>query len=182
MALIRQWRFFIPPQTHIRTTRSEDWMFSPMVTDQYLLDFGLKKYNERVEKGSKNPGTPNNYYNRKKVIERYWNYKKRLKEISIEEKFVMPFTGAWIKFYIGMPESWNKKKRIEKLFTPHTSNPDIDNLVKAFFDSVLKEDKIISDYRASKVWYDGAGLVEITLGELPRWEGFTKIIREDKIK
>lgn len=182
MAEIKRWRFFLPPQTHIRTTDSERWLFAEGVSEKYLAEFGMKKYLQRVAKKSKNPGTPNNYLNRKKTIQRYWDYKRRLKELADEQGFVMPTTGCWLRFFISMPKSWSKKKKLEKLFTPHTSHPDIDNCVKAAMDSLMKEDKAISDYRASKLWYDGVGFIEITWGELPHANGYGKVIREDKIK
>lgn len=182
MAEIRTWRFFIPPQTHIRTTDSERWMFAESVTEDYLKSFGMKKYLERVAKKSKNPGTPMNYYNRKKRIQRYWDYKRKLKELADEQRFVMPFMGGWIRFFISMPVSWTKKKKMEKLFTLHRSKPDADNLCKALFDGLMLEDKEIADYRVSKLWYSGSSFIEVTWGELPSPNGYGKIIREDKIK
>lgn len=182
MAEIKVYRLFLKPQTHIRTTAAERWMFAPTILDSYLKNFGLKKYNERVLKGSKNPGTPNNYYNRKQTIKRYWDYKRKLKELADEQKFIMPIEGAFVKFFIPMPPSWSKKKKAEKCFTLCTSAADIDNYIKGFFDSLMVQDKMIADYRAAKFYYEGTGFIEITIGELPPAIGYSKIIREDKIK
>lgn len=182
MSEIKRWRFFLPPQTHIRTTQAENWMFAPTVSDDYLKKFGLKKYNERVAKGSKNPGTPLNYYNRKKRIQRYWDYKRALKALADEQNFVMPQEGSWWKFFIPMPKSWSKKKRNEKCFTLMQEKPDVDNFSKAAFDSLMGEDKAISDFRATKFYYDGSGHLEITIGELPPAKGYSDFKREDKIK
>lgn len=157
-------------------------MFAPDVTEEYLISFGKKKYDERVAKKRKNPGTPNNYLNRKRTIEKYWDYKRKLRELADEQRFIMPPTGCWLRFFISMPKSWTKKKKLEKLFTPHTSHPDVDNCAKAVMDSLMKEDKMIADYRVTKLWYDGTGFIEITWGELPHASGYGKIIREDKIK
>lgn len=182
MAEIRKWIFFIPPQTHIRTTDSERWMFAQGVTDEYLKKFGEKKYRERIAKGSKNPGTPMNYYNRKKTVQKYWDFKRGLKAMADQQGFIMPTEGAWLKFYIPMPVSWSKKKKLEKCFTLKESQPDCDNYTKSFLDSMMGEDKAISDYRASKFWYSGLGHIEVTIGELSPANGYTKIVHQDKIK
>ncbi len=177
-----RYRFFIQPQTHIRTTQAENWMFANGVTDEYLIKFGKKKYEERVAKGSKNPGTPNNYINRKKTIQKYWDYKRALKLLADEQKFIMPASGAWLRFFISIPRSWGKKKKLQKCFTLHDSRPDCDNFCKGIFDSLMGEDKAISDFRASKLWYDGPGYIEITIGELSPVNGYSKYVIEDKIK
>jgi len=46
-------------------------------------------------------------------------------------------------YYIPVPKSWSGKKK--KLYhgTLHQRTPDIDNLVKATFDSLVREDKYI---------------------------------------
>jgi Holliday junction resolvase RusA-like endonuclease len=182
MSEIRTFRFFIPPQPHIRTTENENWMFAPGIDDAYLKKFGEKKYQQRVAKKSKNPGTPNNYFNRKNRILKYWDYKRALKILADEQKFIMPIEGAHIRFFIGMPKSWAKKKKNEKCFTLMGSKPDLDNLVKGYLDSLMVEDESICDYRASKHYYSGSGYIEVTIGELPPANGYSKYVREDKIK
>lgn len=183
MTKISRWRFYITPQTHLRVTSNEGWMLAREMTDKYLLEYGRKKYIQRIAKGVKNPGSPNAYYNRKKTILRYWEYKRIFKRLADLEVFDMPQSGAWLKFFFPMPVSWSKKKRKEKNFTLHTSRPDVDNCTKAAFDSLMLEDSGIWDYRASKFWYDGKkGFIEITVGELPPANGYTKYVREDKIK
>lgn len=182
MSKVRVYRLFICPQTHIRTTDSERWMFSEGITDEYLLEFGKKKYDERVLKGSKNPGTPNNYYNRKKLVQKYWDYKRDVKRLAMLQLMVLPTNNIWVKFYLPMPESWSQKKKKKMCFELHESRPDADNLFKALTDGLMGEDKTIADFRASKFWYDGEGHIEISVNELSPPVGYTKIIREDKIK
>lgn len=178
------YRLFISPQTHIRTVKAERWLFSPKVTDKYLKSFGKKKYDERVSAGKKTVGSPNNYLNRKYYVLKYFDYKRKLKEeadkVGLKQ---FPLQNVWIKFFIPMPKSWSKKKRDKNDFQLHTSRPDADNYGKAIFDSLLKEDKMISDFRVSKFWYSGScGYIEIEVGGLPEAIGYKKIIREDKIK
>lgn len=179
---VKKWRLYIPPQTHIRTTENEKWMLSPQVTDEYLKEFGRKKYEERVANGSKNPGTPNNYYNRKKLIQKYFDYKRALKKLAELERVELSGKQIWAKFYFQMPDSWSKKKKNKMCFELHESRPDADNCYKALMDGILKEDKIISDFRATKFWTDTKGFIEITVGEMDEPKGYHRIIHADKIK
>jgi Holliday junction resolvase RusA-like endonuclease len=180
---IKAWRLHITPHTNIRTTKNERWMFSEKVSDEYLLSFGKRKFDERVARGSKNPGSPNNYYNRKYYILKYFDYKRALKLEAERNNFVLPEQESWVKFYIPMPPSWSKKKRNQMSFTLKKSKPDTKNYITAMEDALLKEDAKIADYRLSKFWYDGStGFIEITIGELPPANGYSKYVREDKIK
>ena len=72
----------------------------------------------------------------------------RLKGVTVEN-------GDSIKFFMPMPKSWSKKKKIEFKGKPHTQKPDLDNLLKALMDAVLKEDSIIHKLGSiEKVWSD----------------------------
>ena len=58
-----------------------------------------------------------------------------------------------IEFVMPMPKSWSLRKREEQNDAWHRQKPDIDNLVKAFLDSVcMDDDSFIPAIRASKVW------------------------------
>ena len=57
-----------------------------------------------------------------------------------------------IIFIISMPKSWSKKKRIAMDGLAHKDTPDLDNLLKAFSDALLDQDKIIYRIEASKWW------------------------------
>jgi len=153
------------------------------VSDEYLKELGLRKHKEEVAKGVKNPITPNAYFNRRNTIKKYWDYKIALKAIADLEKFEVPKVGGWFKFYMPIAKGASKKKRAEMCFELHTQMPDSDNMIKAFFDSLLSKDALISDYRSTKYWVDGRGFIEVTVGELPIAKGYTKMIhRDDKIK
>jgi Holliday junction resolvase RusA-like endonuclease len=61
-----------------------------------------------------------------------------------------------ITFYMPMPKSWSKKKKEQMNKKPHKQRPDLDNLVKGFWDAVFPEDSHIWDCRATKRWsYEG---------------------------
>lgn len=176
-------RLFITPQTHTRTVKEERWMLSPEITDEYLIEVGKKRVDKLKEAGKESKRSINDYVNRRNQILRYFKYKRAVKEEALEQRFVLPEEGAWIKFYMPMPKSWSKKKRNEKCFTQHKSMPDADNLIKALFDSLFNDDSRISDYRATKFWYDAKeGFIEIETGSLPEPKGYTKFEREEKLK
>ncbi len=52
-----------------------------------------------------------------------------------------------------MPKSWSKKKRAEMDSKDHRQKPDLDNLIKAFLDSVAEgDDAFVSSLSATKLW------------------------------
>lgn len=55
--------------------------------------------------------------------------------------------GDSIFFGIPMPGSWSKKKRKAMVGCPHDQKPDIDNLLKAVMDALVKDD--------CKIWQIG---------------------------
>lgn len=62
-----------------------------------------------------------------------------------------------IIFYIPMPASWSRKKKRAMDARPHQQTPDLDNLVKAALDALLKEDKTVWQVWAEKRWaYQGS--------------------------
>jgi len=175
------YRLYISPQTHVRTTKEERWMMNETITDEYLVAFGTKKYNEAIASGKETTRRPNDYLNRKNTIKRYFDYKRALKAEAIKQGFVIPEENVWFRFFIKMPESWSKKKKNKMRFEQHKSRPDIDNISKGIFDSLLIQDMALSDYRASKFWAD-VGFIEIEVGGLSPAKGYHKYEREDKIK
>ena len=79
-----------------------------------------------------------------------------------------------ILFTMPMPKSWSKKKKAEMDFKPHKSRPDIDNLLKAVFDALYKEDSGIWQTHAAKVWgYEGS----IQLREMPESRERLQLVR-----
>ena len=56
-------------------------------------------------------------------------------------------------FVMPMAPSWSKKKKAEQEGMPHRQKPDIDNLVKAFLDSIcMDDDSFIPSIKATKFW------------------------------
>ena len=114
----------INPVAKPRMTRSSTWAFS-------------NYYNGRVDK------VPSR-------ILRYLNYVEELKilmgDVEIPGKIDM------LVFHIPIPKSWSKKKKLTMTGKPHQSRPDIDNLQKAFFDALCKEDSHIWSVFSEKYW------------------------------
>jgi Holliday junction resolvase RusA-like endonuclease len=131
----------ITPQTHVRATQGDSVFFR--IPREKLRPSGLKRLMR---------------------LERYNKYKVDLGAEAKRKSFVMPPIGASITFVIPVPPSWSKKKK--KLYHGrfHQSKPDIDNLQKAFLDSLMKEDKQIAHLEVQKRWVDfESGWIEITL-------------------
>lgn len=74
-------------------------------------------------------------------------------------KVNIPEDSAHIKFFIPMPKSWSKKKKLGMMLKPHQQRPDVDNLLKAILDAVFDEDCRVFDIRVSKYWSDKGSIV-----------------------
>lgn len=57
-----------------------------------------------------------------------------------------------VEFCLPMPKSWGIKKKQKMAGKPHTQKPDIDNLAKAFLDSLYTDDSHIHTITLSKIW------------------------------
>lgn len=125
-------RILITPQTHVRTTHNDRMYFR--IPRAKLRPAGLKRLLR---------------------IERYNQYKIDLLALCKAKGFTLPSQGLCITYFIPCPASWSKKKK--KLYhgTLHQSTPDLDNLVKATFDSLTGEDKYVGHLGGlCKRWVD----------------------------
>jgi Holliday junction resolvase RusA-like endonuclease len=84
-----------------------------------------------------------------------------------------PGSPLWLsaQFDIPMPKSWSKKKRALMAGTPHTSKPDLDNLLKTVKDAlngvVWPDDGQIAKFGlVAKYWsHDPVGYIKLTVAE-----------------
>ena len=111
--------------------------------------------------------------------ERSKNYKKLVRFLVTKElrniDGFKPFDKAVcvdLTFYLGIPVSWSKQKRMlaaQDKIRP-AGRPDTDNLVKSVTDAVLGllwvDDSIITDLTARKRYTDGLARVEIRVTEV----------------
>jgi Holliday junction resolvase RusA-like endonuclease len=130
----------ITPQTHVRATQGDSVFFR--IPREKLRTPGLKRLLR---------------------LERYNNYKIDLGAEAKRKGFSMPPIGCSITFFIPVPPSWSKKKKKLHHGRFHQSKPDLDNLLKAFMDSLMAEDKQIAHIELSKRWIDfESGWIEIS--------------------
>ena len=93
--------------------------------------------------------TQSDKWKKRAVVERYFAYRDAIKLQANLLGFEL--TGELeITFYLSVPKS-NAKMQKSMHLQPHTSKPDIDNLLKAFLDC-FGEDKTVHTVKAKKIW------------------------------
>ena len=95
--------------------------------------------------------TRSDAWRQRKCVMAYWAYKDKIQEVVKETGYKLTDT-LMIEFIIPMPKSWSKKKCALHDGTYHTQKPDIDNLAKAFMDSVSSSDETVHTLLANKSW------------------------------
>lgn len=98
-------------------------------------------------------------------IEAYNDYKLNLSAEAKRLGFVLPEIGAGVVFFVPCPRTWSKKKKRKHHGQFMQSRPDLKNLLSAFEDSIMSEDKGIAWYsHLGKRWVDAeTGWIEITI-------------------
>ena len=100
--------------------------------------------------------TQRDRWKKRPCVMRYFAAKDIVKSHRIEVDWNNTFE---LTFYIPMPKSWSKKRRKEMLGKPHQQKPDIDNLQKFLFDSLLEDDSIIWSLKVEKYWAEKGKIV-----------------------
>jgi Holliday junction resolvase RusA-like endonuclease len=135
----------LTPQTHVRATKGDSIFFR--IPRDKLRPSGLKRLLR---------------------LERYNAYKIALLAEAKSKRFSIPAHGLSVTFFLPVPKSWSKKKKKLHHGMLCQSKPDIDNLVKAFFDSLVSEDKHIASISMTKRWVDyELGWIECALTDEP---------------
>lgn len=91
--------------------------------------------------------TRSDRWKKRPVVQAYWKYKDKL--VSYNITLPVPYK---ITFFLAMPESWSKKKRLDHDGKPHLQTPDKDNLEKGFLDAIFEDDKHIWSGWVEKRW------------------------------
>jgi Holliday junction resolvase RusA-like endonuclease len=116
----------ISPVTKPRMTRRDQWYRDPEHPDP---------------KKRQRPG-----------VTRYFAYRKALQE-ALEGELDPCFD---VTFFVPMPKSWSAKEKAAMDGKPMQVKPDVDNYLKAFMDSLCKDDSYIYDAHPRKFWaYEG---------------------------
>jgi len=98
---------------------------------------------------------------RKRVcVCKYWEFKNILVRRAREESFSIT-DGLRYIFYFPMPHSWSKKKKLEHFKKPHRQKPDLDNCLKAVWDSLLVDDSKISSISGAYKYWSSEGCIWI---------------------
>jgi len=63
-----------------------------------------------------------------------------------------PPIGVKIVFVLPMPKGWSKNKKEKMNNRFHQVRPDLSNLLKALEDATYKDDSVICDVHARKIW------------------------------
>ena len=97
--------------------------------------------------------TRSDKWKQRACVMRYWAFKDKVLEAGIKLGDTVD-----VMFYVPMPKSWPKKKKLEMNGKPHQQKPDIDNYLKALLDAVLKDDSHVYRTVAEKQWAESGGM------------------------
>lgn len=97
-------------------------------------------------------------WNPRKAVSDYWDWKHRLLDLWHPLEIPPPDT-AHLVFLFKLPKSYSKKKKASLLWQPHEQKPDTDNCLKAFFDALFDDDKMVWDIRGTKLWSTQSGIL-----------------------
>lgn len=88
-------------------------------------------------------------------VVRYRIFADRMRAIAAKHRFTFPDAGAALAFYLEMPASWSKKKKVAMHGQPHQQTPDVDNLAKAVMDALCAQDCTVWRLESlTKFWSD----------------------------
>ncbi len=98
------------------------------------------------------------------TVQKYFAFRDEVAARQVK----MPIPSKVI-FWMPIPPSWPKKKKLEAEGAPHTQTPDIDNLLKALLEGVYRDhDAIVWSVWSEKRWSSKPGIEIIPLcSELP---------------
>ena len=92
---------------------------------------------------------------------KFFEFRDAVRKWEEDMNEILEMESFEISFHVPMPKSWSKKKKADMDKRPHQQRPDLDNYLKAWKDSVYKEDAIVWRVKASKLWTDGTGHIII---------------------
>lgn len=149
--------FSIGKSIHHPGKKTENQLDEKFVLDNsreyYLLDvipFGAVRMTKR-DRIFLNPNHPDPKKRQRQAVADYFEFKTQLMYCAYETQYKLDEVPELV-FFIPMPQSWSDKKKVKMNGTKHEVKPDIDNLVKGFFDALTKNDGNIWKINAKKYW------------------------------
>lgn len=155
--------FPITPQTNVRTTQNDRIWFK--IPEECPHNCGLPRRKKIKDPDGCRHCLAQEGLVRKRRIERYNKYKEDLSAMAKEKHYRLDDIGTGLRFYMPMPKRWSKAKRKMYHLKWHQRTPDLNNLLKAFEDSLRVDDEKIAGYtHLEKIWVDNqTGWIQITL-------------------
>ena len=110
---------------------------------------------------SKPRQTRSDVWKKRPVILKWRAWADEIRLACQYEEFI-PGNELVMEFYLPMPKSWSKKKRAELLGKPHemATRNDLDNLIKAVMDALIKDDGCVHYLKAKKFWAE-KGMIKL---------------------
>ncbi len=106
-----------------------------------------------------------NFVRTRRYLLKYLEYKDNLKAHGEKVGFIMPQDAFFMWFFMPMPKTWTKKKKLAMAFKLHKNKKDTDNLSKAIKDALAPrksnfvpggmpamDDRVISSYANAKIY------------------------------
>lgn len=90
-------------------------------------------------------------WSKRPAVAKYWLFKDQLNILARQNGYIIS-DHLDITFYLPMPDSWSEKKKKLMEGQHHDQKPDVDNLCKAFLDSLTADDSKIYDIHIRKYW------------------------------
>lgn len=121
---------------------------------KFFWDFvkaNLKAYEFNITPNTKPRQTVSDRWNKRKCVMQYRRFADSMRARAAELNFQLT-SPVIVEFYVPMPVSWSRKKRLAMDGQPHTQTPDYDNFLKSAGDSLLGQDNLLSDCHARKIW------------------------------
>ena len=116
-----------------------------------------------IEPNTKPRMTRSDKWKKRPCVMRYRHFADNLRTQFAQKGIPTDFDSIEIEFHFAMPSTWSKKNKLEMDQKPHQNKPDIDNLCKAVFDSLMDDDSGVYQLTASKWWTAGTSRIEIYL-------------------
>lgn len=103
-------------------------------------------------------------WKKRAVVEKYWSFKDKIKLQAKQQGFKLG-KAYKVVFYIPLPKSMSMKRKEALIGKPHTSRPDLDNMLKSLNDCLMDEDSSVHYVVCSKKWAIGGKIIVENLPE-----------------